>query len=103
MLDKFRLIAKNGIENIQAKLHVMTKSSFYWNFTHLQREKTLLFFQFSYNLSEEWNTFLTTTFFDQLLTVERFAVGGATKFLDHFSKNFNEEKKFFAYVLRVRC
>ena len=38
--------------------------------------------------------FLTTTFFDQLLTVERFAVGGATKFLDHFSKNFNEEKSF---------
>ena len=35
-----------------------------------------------------------TTFFDQLLTVDRFAVGGATKFLDHFSKNFNEEKSF---------
>ena len=36
------------------------------------------------------------------LTVERFAVcSGGTKFLDHFSKNFNEEKKFFAYVFHV--
>ena len=51
MLAKFRLRAQNGIENIQVKLHVMTKSSFYWNFTHLQHGKTLV------NLSEEWNSF----------------------------------------------
>ena len=46
--------------------------------------------------------FLTTTFFDQLLTVERFAVGGAIhKVFGSFLKKFQRRKKFFAYVFDV--
>ena len=47
--------------------------------------------------------FLTTFLDPTYLTVQKGlqCVGWGTKFLDHFSKNFNEEKKVFCLRVRV--